>query len=193
MHRGTLRLLCPVSEAFLVPLDSLLLDELTKFGETQGQASQYLAEYSPFDLVQGQALTVAFFVSQVYILHCKYILYYKYNSHRTRIICLLSTLNPGLQVTISQPTTSILSDLGQDVCPQLPGSKQGRKAFLYDTMMVLIHLLKCLVNRIIYIPDFDGQNAKCLPVQLAPHSLHGLEQLLQVPYSRKRLHITPHH
>lgn len=58
--------------------------------------------------------------------------------------------------------------------------------------MVLIHLLKCLGNRTIYIPEFDGQNIKCLPVQLAPHSPHGLEQLPQVPYSRKKLRITPH-
>lgn len=150
--------------------------------------SKYLATCPHFDLVNSHRLQLLLSLSVEYT-HC--------TASITLIItgsfasCLPWTQDSRLQF-LSPPQVSFRILDKMFVFSSLE-IKEGRKAPPYDTMMVLIYLLKCLGDRTIYIPDFDGQNVKCLPVQLVPRSPHGLEQLLQVPYSRKKLHITPHH
>lgn len=70
MHRWTLRLLCPVSEAFSVLLNVFLLHDLAMFGDLglgiTYVTSKYLAKSSPFNLVGCQALIDGFCVKDTY-------------------------------------------------------------------------------------------------------------------------------
>lgn len=78
MHRWTLRLLCPICEAFSVLLDLFLLHELAMSGDLglgiTHLTSKYLAKSSPFDLVDCQALIDGFCVKDTYYTASKYII-----------------------------------------------------------------------------------------------------------------------